>query len=339
MVISNVVKRLGIIASILIAALLAYGLIDANGYRAGYKAGYGSMGRLVDAACANGLVLDNNLCVAAETALHSAASAVSGLASVTDNLIPSGTVVVSRPRKIRKPRKAVISTQSQVDTASVVPIIETVAVPVLPVQPVVPIISPATQKMVDRIDAAKKLSDTYCLQYGVNDCSSGFPWCSKVTGVCAFTSITAGVRSIPADQVIQSPGCLKPDILSLLGGVGTFVKGAQVSICANPVSGGFVYLSMPGERLSLSELIRNADPILQKFAKDSGASVAPVVTAPVRPSCSSFMGSNTPMPAGGCEPDMNMMPMQGYVPPRQSSVYKPSTLAQFISVILGLFNR
>lgn len=63
-------KWLSVVLVIVAALILLYGFIDKSGYRAGYTAGYRTVSRAVDAACVNGRVTDDDICIAAELALY-----------------------------------------------------------------------------------------------------------------------------------------------------------------------------------------------------------------------------------------------------------------------------
>ncbi len=63
-------RRWSIFIIIAAVAILAYGLIDAQSYRAGYLSGYSRVSRVVDAACIRGDVLDVRLCADTEIALY-----------------------------------------------------------------------------------------------------------------------------------------------------------------------------------------------------------------------------------------------------------------------------
>ncbi len=63
-------RRLSIFIIIVAVAILAYGFIDMQSYRAGYLSGYSRVSRVVDAACMRGDIFDVRLCADTEIALY-----------------------------------------------------------------------------------------------------------------------------------------------------------------------------------------------------------------------------------------------------------------------------
>lgn len=323
MVISNVVRRLAIIAVILTAATLAYGYIDANGYREGYKAGYGSMGKLVDAACINGLVLDQDICDKAEAALYEDDSSLNnGLAEVSSALNSA-----SVRRAVRAAKKKTM--QPVVDVA-----------PVAPAEPTPPPLPEATQKILTRIQEAQGLPDTYCSQYtDKTSCiEKGSFKCSMDTSACAFKPLITGFRSVDTTQIAQYVDCFKPEILDRI----SVAKRVGDWCVAIDGTSRMVSLSNTTDVRTTGEQARSPE-FRDKLAKSgisASTDVTPIAVTVTKPPCYSMpyipgqmmdMSKCDPTPPSGM-----MMPMQGYMPPH-ASLYIPSTLAQFIDIITSLF--
>lgn len=356
------VRRLSIIAIILAAAVLAYGFIDAWSYRAGYAAGSVRISRLVGVACEKGLVEDESLCESAESVLYPLPpSAVIGLAQVAAiteggaSPVSAATLTAAQRRAARAARRAARLQQSSVVAPVDGSVGESSSVsgdaPVLSAEsvgPSVSSVSPATQAVIDRVAAAQTLPADHCSKRTNLECGTGNFDCAinQATYKCDFNATVAGLRAVPADRVIQSAVCLTSAIIDRLG-VGRFVEGGQASVCANTATGRFIYLSMPADVRPLAELLLNADPVLQGFAKSAGASVITVTQSATKPSCMTAnagktMGQQMVMPPD-CTMDSGMMmpscPSNRWSSTGQclSSLYIPSTLAQLISILGGLF--
>ena len=350
------VRRLSIIAIILAAAVLAYGFVDAWSYRAGYTAGSIRISRLVGVACEKGLVDDESLCESSEGVLYPLPpSAVMGLAQVAAiteggaSSVSAATLTTAQRRAARAARRAARLPQSSVIAPADGSVGELSSVsgdvsvlPAEPATPMAPSVSPATQQIIGRVSAAQALPADNCSKRTNLECSAGNFDCAinQATYKCDFNATVAGLRAIPADNIVQSAACLTPTVIDRLG-VGAFIEGSQVSVCANAATGRFVYLSMPADVRPLAELLLNADPALKAFAKSAGASVITVTQSatPVLESCMArgqrlyVPGQPMPsmLPGIDCAMDYGMMPMS------QSSVYTPSTLAQLISILVTLF--
>ena len=207
MAISSIVKRLISIAFILIAAFLAYGFIDGRGYRNGYDAGYGSIGRLVDAACINGLVLDKGICEKAESALYKddVATVTNGMglaqvSAIAESVLPATTAPVKRAARKKKFKPAPV----QEDSANVgnQPVNQPVVneVQATPVVPALPQLSKEAEGVYNRILKAQQLPDTFCSQYkdkGACFDQGDFKCSWDITsGKCIFTALVTGLRAI-----------------------------------------------------------------------------------------------------------------------------------------------
>lgn len=358
------VRRLSVIAIILAAAVLAYGFIDARSYRAGYAAGSVTVSRLVNRACENGFVSDNNLCEAAEVALYPAPpDAVMGLADVRQTLgadqsasVESSTVKPKSKRvRNRKLSKTPVVQSQEGSTLTTDVTSAPVAEQAMLVQPATPPpLSPEEEKAYTLITDARQLSETSCSQYTTDRSAcieKGNFKCGMDTGTCAFKSIITGLRAIPIGQEAQYIPCLTSQIRSMIGVAKLVGNNFCVTIDG---SSQMVDRINPSEKRFSNEFAR--DP---KFKEDlakagvSASTTAVPVTAtavtPTLPTCPTPTLQNPmpSMPAGGCiAPTMPMMPYGnmpymppaggGYMPP-YSSIYKPSTFAQLIDVIMSLF--
>lgn len=372
----SIVKRLSVIAVIIAVAIFVYGLIDASGYRDGYVNGYGTASRLADAACMNGLVLDDDLCEKADIAVHRQGIDMSmGLAQVSailtdektkslQNDASAAAAVVRRTVRAKAKKKTikkqVQSAATSLDTTasdqtttnqSVGVDAQTVPVEQTQLPPPPPPLSAATQKILDRIKDAQGLSATYCSQYGTNRtaCAEANFKCSMVGGVCAFTPLITGFRSIATDQIDQYVPCLIPEIVNGVIGV---AKQVQKWCVATSGSSQMALPSNPSDIRTTGEMARSKefrDALTASGVSASTATTPLPTAAPVLPSCMSLMGTNTPMIMGTtCTADMSPGMMMGSSCPSNrwnsqgvciSAAYTPSTLAQLLDIIIGLFNR
>ncbi len=91
--------RIASIAVIIVAAaILAYGFVDTQSYRAGYVSGYSMMTRVLDVACTKGQVFDAELCEKTELALYGDESEGDGVyaAQAVDAILGTPAVRTSR---------------------------------------------------------------------------------------------------------------------------------------------------------------------------------------------------------------------------------------------------
>ncbi|MDO8582550.1 MAG: hypothetical protein Q7R63_00955 [bacterium] len=327
------VKRLSIIVIILAAVVLLYGFIDASSYRSGYAAGSVTVSRLVERACAGDLVVDTGLCDAAEAVLYPPSPDESmGLAQI------SATVTqVRRSRRSRRSSRAAAASTVQ-------PAAEVAALPTESAF----VITPATQKVLDRITAVQALPADFCSKNTPNDCiPNGNFMCGKPAGVCAFTPLVAGFRSIPAGQTASYMACLTPEIIDRIG-VGKRVGNWCVAVDG---SSRMVALSNPSEVRMTSEQAR--DSSFRQALTESGISASTAVTpiaatAPTLLTCEAANRGNMTGPwimPPNCTMDYGMMNMSMPSCPSNrwsngvcvSSAYIPSTLAQLIDAFIGLF--
>src|SRR3989344_4543729 len=230
------IKRLSVIVIILAAAVLLYGFIDAGSYRSGYAAGSVTVSRLVERACAGDLVADTGLCDAAEAVLYPPPpDEIMVLAQVS--------ATVTQVRRSRRSRRS--SGAAAASTVQPAPVAD---------QPAV-VITPATQKVLDRIAAAQALPADFCSKNTPNNCiENGNFMCGKPTGVCAFTSLITGFRSIPAGQTASYMDCLTPEIIDKIG-VGQRVGNWWIGVDG---SSRMVALSNPSEVRMTSEQARDS---------------------------------------------------------------------------------
>src|SRR3989344_7503008 len=329
------VKRLSIIVIILAAAVLLYGFIDASSYRSGYAAGSVTVSRLVERACAGDLVADTGLGDAAEAVLYPPPPDESmGLAQV------SATVT-----QVRRSRRSRRSSRSAAASA-VQPAAEVAALPTESAF----VITPATQKVLDRITAAQALPADFCSKNTPNDCiPNGNFMCGKTTGVCAFTPLVAGFRSIPAGQTTSYMACLTPEIIDKIG-VGQRVGNWWIGVDG---SSRMVALSNPSEVRMTGEQAR--DSSFRQALTDSGiaasTAVTPIATVSSLPLCNIYASQNyvpgQMMDMSKCTPDpmpSGMMNMPSCPSNRWSngvcvsSAYVPSSLAQLIDALIGFFH-
>ena len=311
-------RRVSAIVVVAAAAILAYGLIDAQSYHAGYVSGYSRVTRAIDAACVGGQVLDARLCADTEAALYGENGEGDGVyaAQAVDAILGTAPVAKKKNRRAKKSSvPAVVSDAVSGSADAAVPLPAPVVVPPAPVVPVVPP-PPTRAQVAASFDCSKFIEPAQC---GDNV----DPWCkwdsfdaygSAVTSAradgkaCRDTSLRLSLISGDAQGV-----CAKSSIKDRLPGaykyVGTDpVTAQQVVVCIGS-NGRFAYMTAQGDMLgdpvSASEMLRV--PALRTKGQSIGATA---VSAPAAlPTCSMAQQMPCTPPAGmmmGCQPPMHM---------------------------------
>ena len=313
-------RRLSVAIVIVAAAILAYGLIDAQSYRAGYGAAYSRLSRAIDAACMRGYVLDKDLCADTEIALYGEDGEGDGIYAANAVVAILGPDVSGTPAKrhrySRHAAKADGTDTAGVDAAAGGPA-PAIAAVVVPIEPAVP--PPPTRGQIAASFECAKITDPAKCDPNIVD-----PWCkwdalnadgsavttSRADGrACRDTALRISLASGDLDGI-----CATRDVKDRLPGaykyVGTDpITKQEVTVCIG-TNAKFAYMMMPqgtilGEPVSTSEMLRVA--ALRVKGQSLGAtSVAAPATMPPCPM--PVAGQPMPtMPSGGCTPPNGMM--------------------------------
>lgn len=179
--------------------------------------------------------------------------------------------------------------------------------------------------------------DPYCVMSVVKRDGSGTYVNANYTAGC-----TDSETKISRVSFNPSDPCSQSDIQARMPRARIITGTSGEKICSDNIT--YLYLKedrssgklMPlGEKGSLSELLRS--PGLKDFAQKAGAKA---VSVPVAPTASTPTPSHMPggsyHPPTSCPSPSIMLP-SGYC--GMATIYKPSTLAQLIDTIVGLFRR
>ncbi len=299
--------RIASIAAIIVAgAILVYGFIDAQSYRAGYVSGYSMMTRVLDVACAKGDVLDAELCLKTELALYGDESVGDGIyaAQAVDAILGTPAVRTSRWRSRRSSVQAVAPVAQ--------PVSEPVPAPVVVEAPRPPTLGEIAQS------TNCETSANSIVTCGKGNLEPFCRWSTNAAGVTGCHK-TAYALSLGGDtEGICAKRSIKDRLTAAYRYVGTDPStGREVEVCIG-INGRFGY-TMAGDLLdvvSWSEMLRV--PALRTKGQALGAAPVVIQASVSLPPCPMMPpggGPMPPMPPGGCTPQM--MPPPGGQPPYQ----------------------
>ncbi len=303
--------RIASIAVIVIAAaILIYGFIDAQSYRAGYVSGYSMMTRVLDVACAKGEVLDAELCTEVELALYGDEGNGDGIyaAQAVDAILGTPAVRTSRWRSRRSSAQAAVIVPEPVPEPTPQPVVEAPR-------------PPSLAQIAQSVNCAGIKTQEECGKGPLE------PFCKWGAYDAYGTALTAAQCNETRYKIslggdtdgICSKQSIKDRLTAAYRYVGTDTTGREVEVCIG-INGKYGYTTRDGDILdviSWSEMLRV--PALRTKGQALGAtSVTVQASAPSLPPCPIMQpgGPMPTMPPGGCTPPSMPPPQGGQPPPR-----------------------